>query len=76
MKKILNNLRTWLIHRLGGLTVEESQESDYNSYDMGYLFACIEHKAYAESLYGISSEEWCKKMYERLEYDSGLPNKK
>lgn len=69
MKKILLNFRTWLIHKLGGLTIKESQQSDNNSYNIGYFIACRNHLDFADSLYGRPSEEWSKQMYDRLKSD-------
>lgn len=76
MKKIIRNLRTWLIHKLGGLTVEESQASDLNSCEIGKRQAYIDLLDYAKNtLYGLPSDEWCKLMYNRLVFLSVL-NKK
>ena len=72
MKKILNNLRTWLIHKLGGLTVEEN----LNSCEIGKLQAYINLLDYAKNtLYGLPSDEWCKLMYNRLVFLSVLYKK-
>ncbi len=63
MKKIKN----WFIHLLGGVTLEESRESDMNSFYLG-RFSCIKsvrHKAI--SMYGKPADEWCKNMYKYID---------
>lgn len=67
MKKILHNLRTWLIHKLGGLTIEESRESDYNSHQIGKYIAVSIILKCADSLYGLPADEWCQKMYRYIQ---------
>lgn len=61
MKK---KIKTWLIHLLGGVTVSESQKSDYNSACIGRYAALRDIKDYADSLNGKPADEWCKLMYE------------
>lgn len=74
MKQIINNLRTWLIHKLGGITAKESKQSNFNSFNIGYYVVCRNHLDFADSLYGLPAEEWCQKMYERLKYDFNTKN--
>lgn len=62
----MNKLRTTLIHWLGGYTVEESVESDRNSWTLGALTNLINIKCYLDSLYGESSEQWCDKAYKYI----------
>lgn len=64
MKK---KFKTWLIHRLGGMTREESNESDHNSYDTGVYTTMISVRNVAKRLYGRPAEEWCKAMYRYLD---------
>jgi hypothetical protein len=49
MKK---KIKTWLIHLLGGVTVEESKNSGKGYYRIGMLFTLADLKHYAESLNG------------------------
>lgn len=63
MKKILNNLRVWLIYKLGGFTSNDLHRSYLN----GKFVAHKTDKENADALYGLTSEEWCKRMYELLE---------
>lgn len=65
MKKIILKLRTWLIHKLGGFTLGEN----YKQYILGKYIGHKFDKEYADSLYGLPAEEWCKKMYDRLKYN-------
>ena len=59
-------LKQKLIHLLGGMTVEESQDSDTNSFVMGQWAALHEAKTFAESLNGITADDWCKAVYNHL----------
>lgn len=61
MKK---KIKTWLILLLGGVTEEESRESDMNSAYIGAYVALTTIKEYADSLNGTPADEWCKLMYE------------
>lgn len=62
MKKI----KTWLILLLGGVTEEESRESDMNSAYVGAYVALTTIKKYADSLNGTPADEWCKLMYKQI----------
>lgn len=69
MKKI----KEILIHLLGGLTAAEYAEGSQEAYELGMTIVNCETKKYADSLYGLPSEEWCAKMYEYLRrYDEEL----
>lgn len=68
MKKIINNLRNWLIHKLGGVTLDERNDNSYDSYKNGHRSAFEMIQKYADSIYGLPADEWCKKMYDRIEY--------
>lgn len=61
MKK---KIKTWLIHLLGGVTVEESKNSGKGHYRIGVFFTLADLKYYADSLNGKPADEWCKQMYE------------
>lgn len=63
MKK---KIKTWLIHLLGGVTVEESKNSSKGHYRIGIFFTLADLKHYADSLNGKPADEWCKKMYEYI----------
>ena len=63
MKK---KIKTWLIHLLGGVTVNESQESNDNSAYFGAHIALYVIKGYADSLNGKPADEWCKLMYKQI----------
>lgn len=60
---MIKKFKTWLIHRLGGMTGQESIESDHNSYDLGVYTTVIAARTFAHRLYGKPAEEWCKAMY-------------
>lgn len=62
MKKIKEKI----IHLFGGVTIEESKESDTNSFHMGWLSALSDAKAYAKSINGTPADDWCKLMYKHI----------
>lgn len=59
----MNKFKTWLIHRLGGVTPSESRGVDYNSAITGANIALNTIKDYADSLNGKPADEWCKLVY-------------
>lgn len=69
-------IKTLIIHMLGGLTIEESVESDGNCFDLGFYRAFVEIKKHADSLYGVPAEEWCKEMYEYIKKGNELQKPK
>ena len=69
MRKILRNLRTWLIHKLGGVTLESGERVAKEYYYIGYYEAYKNHLDFADSLYGLPADEWCDKMYQRVKSD-------
>lgn len=44
----MKKLKIWLIHLLGGVTVEESKNSGKGYYRIGMLFTLADLKHYAE----------------------------
>lgn len=74
MKKIIRNLRTWLIHKLGGVTIDELMESNKYNFKRGLTVAHKSIKQYADSIYGLPAEEWCKNVYYRIKYYSDIYN--
>ncbi len=63
MKK---KIKTWLIHRLGGVTASESQERGIDRSFVGAYVALTIIKKYSESLYGKSADEWCELVYKQI----------
>lgn len=63
---LLKTVQAFLIHLFGGLTVEESNMSDYNSFSIGAYRALITLKDYADSMYGKEPKEWCESMYKKI----------
>lgn len=59
-------MRKFLIHFLGGFTLNEIQESNTNSAEIGSYMTLVKIRAYAQSLNGLSADEWCKKMYNHI----------
>lgn len=63
----MKKLKTTLIHFLGGMTVEESQESDLNSRLIGRTLTLIEIRQTMYDNYGKTADEWCKAIYRHVE---------
>lgn len=67
---IVKKIKTWLIHRLGGLTVSESRENLPTNFSFGAYFgahtALYAVKEYADSLNGKPADEWCKLVYKQI----------
>ena len=63
MKKRFFN---WLIGKLGGATLDECAESNRNSYQMGVYIAHVNLKMFADSMNGITTDEWCRRMYDLI----------
>lgn len=66
MKPFKLNFKETIIHLLGGVTIEESKESDKNSFAIGQWTALLEAKSFAESINGAASDDWCKAVYNHL----------
>lgn len=63
---MIKKIQSYLIHLLGGITVEESQESDFNSFTIGAYCSLSRLRSHADAMYGKSSEEWCESMYREI----------
>lgn len=63
MKK---KIKTWLIHRLGGLTVAESKASDKAGLQSGTYVTLISLKLFADRMNGLPAEEWSRRMYQHI----------
>lgn len=59
-------LKRYLIHLLGGLTIEESKKSDAISLNLGRFATLVAIRIYAESLNGMAADEWCKSVYQYI----------
>ena len=60
------SIRTFLIHLLGGVTCEEYQANQSNSYQSGCLTVILNVYDYANSLNGMPADDWCKTLYSYL----------
>ena len=63
MKKIFLD---WLIDKLGGFTVGEYLENKHRSYQFGAYIAYDNMKVFADKMYGVTSDEWCRRMYDLI----------
>ena len=62
----MESIRTKLIHLLGGLTIEESKESDVNCIGIGKWFAFKEVERQCRDLNGQPAEVWCDELWKWL----------
>lgn len=59
----MNKIKTFLIHRLGGVTTADAAMDYAVGYENGHndCLAIVLQKM--QSLNGLSADEWCKQMY-------------
>ena len=62
----MKRIKTFIIHALGGVTVEESKRSNANSYDIGCFCTLSSLKLKADTNYGASADDWCHCMYNTI----------
>lgn len=60
----MNKIRKYLIHLLGGVTREESDNGILYHEQLGRVDAIQHLKWTMEGCYGQPAEEWCKNIYE------------
>lgn len=77
----MKNIKTYLIHLLGGVTKREAFHAHVKStielvadatgktLPLGSFVAVNNLKRYADSLNGIPADEWCKRMYDAISDD-------
>lgn len=65
---MLQKFQSFLIHLLGGVTIEESQQSDYNSFTLGAYRTLTLLQDYADTMYGIDPQDWCESMYLKIKH--------
>lgn len=58
-------MKKWLIKVLGGYTEQEY----VNAFKYGAYGKVLQLRNYADSLYGVSAEDWCNSMYAKLNED-------
>lgn len=66
-KTMIKKFKSWIIHRLGGVTINEIEQKDSNSFDMGTYVTLESLRDYARSLNGLSADEWCRRMYAHID---------
>lgn len=64
---MIDKIKTKLIHWLGGYTEAEQRENGREAYGIGVQTMLYNLKVFADRLNGLPADDWCKKMYERLE---------
>lgn len=59
IKTMTKKFKIWIIHRLGGVTINEIERKNSNSFDMGIYVTLEFLRDYARSLNGLPADEWC-----------------
>lgn len=59
MKNLTRNIRWWLIHKLGGYTIQDMVQAQND----GRKAAVYQIKQHADSLYGSNLSDWCNDLY-------------
>lgn len=60
---MIEKFKSWIIHRLGGVTIEEHRQKNFQAFDSGVHAAFEKNREYARSLNGLQADEWCQRMY-------------
>lgn len=63
---MIDKIKTKLIHLLGGYTEAEQRANGRDAYEVGVKSMAYSMRVFADKLYGLPAEDWCKKMYERI----------
>ena len=63
---MIDTIKTKLIHWLGGYTEAECREKCIDAYKVGADNISYSMKVFADRLYVLPADEWCKEMYERI----------
>ena len=63
---MIDKIKTKLIHWLGGYTEAELRENSREACNAGEESMLYSLKVFADRLYGLPADDWCKKMYERI----------
>lgn len=63
---MIDKIKTKLIHWLGGYTEAEKRATGREAYEVGVKTMAHNMKVFADRLYGLPADDWCKEMYERI----------
>ena len=63
----MKHIQNFFIHLFGGLTYQESKESDDTCWLIGRYTAMLGIREYAKSINGLPADEWCRVMYDHIE---------
>ena len=63
---MIGKIKIKLIHLLGGYTEAEKRATGREAYEVGVKTMSYSMKVFADRLYGLPADEWCKEMYERI----------
>ena len=64
---MIDKIKTKLIHWLGGYTEAEQRTNGKSYFNSGVFTTYCYLLSFADSLYGLSADDWCKQMYQRIE---------
>lgn len=64
---MIDKIKTKLIHWLGGYTEAEKRANGNSKYNSGVFVTYCHLLSFADRLYGLSADDWCKRMYQHIE---------
>lgn len=64
---MIDKIKTKLIHWLGGYTEAEQRANDRSYFNSVVCTTYCYILSFADSLYGLSADDWCKRMYQHIE---------
>ena len=59
-------IKTWLIHKLGGITRTEACNVKRDNLSTGTYVALVSLRIFADNMNGTPADEWCKRMYDHI----------
>ena len=59
-------IKTWLIHKLGGITRTEACNVKRDNLSTGTYVALVSLRIFADNMNGKPADEWCKRMYNHI----------
>lgn len=64
---MIDKIKTKLIHLFGGYTEAEQHANGKSKFNSGVFVTYCYLLSFADSLYGLSADDWCKRMYQHIE---------
>ena len=64
---MIDKIKTKLIHLLGGYTEAEQRANGKSNFNSGVFITYCYLLSFADSLYGLTADDWCRRMYQYIE---------